>query len=109
MDKSLSNLVDDLSEELHSEKCADSKSHLDYMLINDDKLILRCFEFKKNYEKEFNKELIKTFANTNKFCNKGIDKFLLLLRKGVYPYKYMDSQKRFEKTSLPDKKAFYSN
>ena len=37
-----------------------------------------------------------------------INKFALLLRKGVYPYEYMDSQERFDETSLPDKKAFYS-
>ena len=34
--------------------------------------------------------------------------FVLLLRKGVYPYEYMDSWERFNETSLPDKKAFYS-
>ena len=28
-----------------------------------DKLIFRCFECKKNYEKDFNNELIKRFAN----------------------------------------------
>ena len=33
----------------------------------------------------------------------------LLLRKGVYPYEYMDSWQRFDETSLPDKEAFYSN
>ena len=64
MDKSLSNLADNLSEGLHSEKCSDCKSHLDYMSIKDDKLILRCFECKENYQKEFNKELIKRYANT---------------------------------------------
>ena len=31
----------------------------------------------------------------------------MLLRKGVYPFEYMDSWKRFDKT-LPDKKAFCS-
>ena len=31
---------------------------------------------------------------------------LLLLRKGVYPYEYMDSWERFDETSLPDKEAF---
>ena len=31
----------------------------------------------------------------------------MLLRKGVYPYEYMDSWERFNET-LPDKKAFYS-
>ena len=32
----------------------------------------------------------------------------LVLRKGVYPYEYMDSFKRFNETSLPQKQAFYS-
>ena len=40
---------------------------------------------------------------------KNIDKFILLLRKGLYPYEYMDSWERFDETSLPDKEAFYSN
>ena len=96
MSSSLSSLVDNLSEGLHSEKCADCKSHLDYMLLKDDKPILRCFEYKKNYEKEFNKELIKRFANMYEFCNKDINKFVLLSKKGIYPYCLI-------------KKAFYSN
>ena len=32
----------------------------------------------------------------------------MLLRKGVYPYEYMDSWERFNEISLPPKKAFYS-
>ena len=32
-----------------------------------------------------------------------------LLRKGVYPYEYIDSWERFDEKSLPDKEAFYSN
>ena len=79
------------------------------MKTKDDQLILRCFECKKNYEKDFNNELIKRFANTYEFGNEDINKFILLLRKGVYPYEYMDSWKRFDKTSLPDKEAFYSS
>ena len=34
--------------------------------------------------------------------------FRLLRRKGIYPYEYMDSWKKFEETSLPQKNAFYS-
>ena len=30
-----------------------------------------------------------------------------MIRKGVYPYKYMDDSKKFEETSLPPKDAFY--
>ena len=42
------------------------------------------------------------------FCNGDLNKFVLLLRKGVYPYEYMDSWERFNETSLPPKKYFYS-
>ena len=31
------------------------------------------------------------FPNTNRLCNNNINKFKLLLRKGVYLYEYMDS------------------
>ena len=53
-------------------------------------------------------ELIKKFPNTYEFCNGDINKFIFLLKKGVYPYEYMDSWEKFNETSLPDKKAFYS-
>ena len=106
---SVSNLVDNLAEGFHSDKCTDYKSCLDYMSIKDNQLIFWCFEYKKNYEKEFNKELIKRFADTYEFCNIDINKFVFLLRKGVYPHGYMDSWKRFDETSLPNKEASYSN
>ena len=32
----------------------------------------------------------------------------MLLRKGVYPYEYMDSWEKFNEKSLPDKESFYS-
>ena len=53
-------------------------------------------------------ELIKKFPNTYRLSNKDLNKFESLLRKGVYPYEYMDSQKRFKEGSLPDKESFYS-
>ena len=34
--------------------------------------------------------------------------FRLMRREGVYPYKYMDSWKKIEETSLPPKDEFYS-
>ena len=71
---------------------------------------------------KFNKELLKRFASTYEFCNNDttgstvepssselINKFILLLRKGVYPYEYMDNWERFNETSLPSKELFYSN
>ena len=55
MSTSLSKLVDILSEGLHNNRCVDCKSCLDYMKTKDEKLILRCFSCKRNYEKDFNK------------------------------------------------------
>ena len=62
---------------------------------------------KKIWFKPIN-ELIKKFPNTCEFCDGDINKFILLLREGVYPYECMDSWERFNETSLPDKKAFCS-
>ena len=53
--------------------------------------------------------LIKTFPNIHEVCNREINNFFLFLRKGVYPYQYMDSWERFGETSLPDEKSFYSD
>ena len=63
-------------------------------------MIFRCFECKKKYKKKFNKELIKRFANIYEFCNKDINKSILLLRKGAYRYEYMDSWEKFDETSF---------
>ena len=67
MSSSLSNFVDNLSEGLYSDKCTDCKSCLDYMTTKNQQLIFRRFECKDNYEKDFNKELIKRFANCMNF------------------------------------------
>ena len=55
-----------------------------------------------------NDVLIKRFYNTYQLSKNDINKFKLLLRKGVYPYEYMDSWKRFNETELPSKDKFYS-
>ena len=47
MSTSLSELVDNLSEGLHNDRCVDCESCLDYMKTKDKKLILRCFSCKK--------------------------------------------------------------
>ena len=103
MSTSLSNLVNNLSDRVHNDKCTDCKSYLDYMTTKDEQqrctqLIFWRFECKKNDEKDLNKELIKRFANIYEFCDGDINKFILLLRKGVHPYEYMDSWGRFDET-----------
>ena len=78
------------------------------MITKDVQLIFRCFECKKNYQKDFNKDLINRFANTYGFCNKDINKFILLLTKRIYPNEYIHGWERFNETLLHDKEAFYS-
>ena len=48
-------------------------------------------------------KIIKQFKNTFKFSDNNINKSILLSRKGVYPYKYMDHWEKFNETTLPDK------
>ena len=79
----LSKLIDNLSEGIHNNKCHDCKSCLHYVKTKNEKLILKCFNCEQYYKKKINKEQIKRFAST--FCNKDLNKFILLLRKGVYP------------------------
>ena len=118
MSSSLSKFVNNLSEGIHNNKCSDCESNVDYIKITakpsslerkNEKLLLKCFNCNAYYKKKFNKDLIKNFKNTYSFCNNDLNKFILLLRKGVYPYEYMDSWEKFNETSLPSKKDFYSN
>ena len=99
MSSSLSKLVDNLSEGIHNNKCLYCNSCLDYVRITkNEKLLLKCFNCNNYYKKKINKDFIKKFKNTYSFCNSSttessssecINKFILLLRKGVYPYEYI--------------------
>ena len=52
--------------------------------------------------------LIEKFRSVYQFCNGDLNKFALLLGKGVFPYEYMDSWEKFDETTLPPKEDFYS-
>ena len=79
--------------------------------MEDNKLIDYincCIDCNKNYQLYFDKDLINRFANTYEICTEDINKFILLLRKGINPYEHMDRQKNFGETLLPNKEDFYS-
>ena len=78
---SFSSLADNLSEKLHSDKCRDCKSELNYMSLEYNHLIFQIFECKRNYMKYFNKDMINRFVKPYKFCKGNISKFVLLLKK----------------------------
>ena len=60
-------------------------------------LILQLKLFKQNWWK------LKKIQEHIKFSNKDINKFILLLRKGTYPYECMDDWEKFNETTLPEK------
>ena len=62
----------------------------------------------KNYSEKLNEELNK-FKNTFTFSKNDINIFMLLLRKGVYPYDYRNDWERFNEIALPEKEKLYNN
>ena len=109
MATSLSKLVDNLTDNIHNDKRIKCKSNLCFVRAMNKKLIFKCIDCEKEYEKEFNKELLERFANTYKFCDNYLNKFIMLLGKGVYPFEYIDEWDKFNEKITPSKESFYSN
>ena len=59
-------------------------------------------------KKQLYNPLIETFYDTYQLSNKDVNNFDLLLRKGVYPYEYMDSWKRFNELIPSEEDSYYS-
>ena len=72
--------------------------------LKNNRFIYKCKECKE-WKRPIN-ELIENFPSTYQFCNGDLNEFVMLLRKGVYPYEYMDSWEKFDVTVLPPKKLF---
>ena len=68
----------------------------------------RCKTCNKRSKHDSN-TLKEKFKYTYTLCNDNISKFLLLLRKGVYPYKYKDDFDKFKETKLPSREYFYGS
>ena len=90
MESPLSNLVGNLAEGIHKTKCKDFDCFLEYKSVKDNLMKYKCLSCKKNYSNKLDEELKKKFKNTFKFSNNYINKFILLARKGVYPYEHID-------------------
>ena len=83
------------------------RSEFEFIEFKDNRLNYKCKERNDTSAKSVG-DLIKRFSIAYKLCNGNLNKFVLMLRKGVYPYEYMDSWERFNETSLPPKESFYS-
>ena len=106
MVSSLPNLVDNLAEGIHKIKCKDCDCFFEYESVKHNLIKFKCLSYKKDYSSKLDEYLKKRFKNTFKFSNNNVIKSILLLRKGVYSYEYMDDWKKFNETSLPKKRKF---
>ena len=91
MPTSLLKLVDNTSGIFNGIKC---KSCIEKIKINSEcccvglqnyRLIYKCKECKEEWERPLNK-LIESFLSIYQFCNENLNEFVMLVRKGVYPY-----------------------
>ena len=91
----LSYLANNLSE-INNKKCKKCKernditSEFEFIGLKDNRLKYKGKECNDISPKSVD-DLIKKFPITYKFCDGNLNKFVLLLRKGVYPYEYIDS------------------
>ena len=101
----LSELVDNMSRIFNTTEC---KSCIEKIKINSERcfvglknnrLIYRCKECKEEWKRLIN-ELIEKFPSIYQFCNGDLNKFVLLLRKGVYPYEVWITGKNLMKPHL---------
>ena len=112
MPSKLSNLVDNLSE-IHNKDCKtcmerkNIKSECEFVGVKNNTLNNRCKECNGTSNKSIN-DLTEKFLRMHKFCDGDLNESVMLLRKGVYPHEYMGSWERFNETSLPPTKDFYS-
>ena len=95
MPTSLSNLVDNLSEinKKECKSCIERNniiSECKYIGFENNRLNYKCKKCSDKSYKSIN-GLIEKFPNIYRVCKEDNNKFSLLLRKGIYPYEYMDS------------------
>ena len=78
MASSLFNLVDNLAEKIHKNKCTNFNTFcLEYTKINNDLTEQKSLRCNKNYQKQFDDNLKKGSSNTYKSAEYDINKYIL--------------------------------
>ena len=119
---SLSNLVDNLIEEIYKIKCKYGHDYkkcetceikfkgcewfFEYTNVKYNLIECKYLCCNNNYNNVWWK-LKEEIYQYKQFSNNDINKFILLLQKGDYPYKHMNDWEKFNEKSLPE--GFYSH
>ena len=80
-------LVNNLAEGIHKTK---SNCFFEYESVSDSLTKYMCLSCNKYYLNKIGEKLKKWVKNTFRFSKNDINKFILLLKKGVYPCEYID-------------------
>ncbi|XP_057294619.1 uncharacterized protein LOC130623147 [Hydractinia symbiolongicarpus] len=106
LEKLASNLIGTNTAGMKYQQCADTC--LEFKNIDDEYVAsFWCKNCNSSTTKQLEKEQVKANAPAMSFFFSEDDVFRLMLRKGIFPYEYMDSWRRFKETELPPKEAFY--
>ena len=106
MASSLLNLVNNISQGIHRNKCKFGHDNekcetcgikykyrncfLEYTNFNDDLIEYKGLCCNKSYQRKCEEKLKERFSNIYKSSWHNNNKFILFLRKGVYPFEYKD-------------------
>ena len=122
MASSLSNIANNLSEGIHRIKCKFGHNDkretcgIKYSIatVFSNIQTLKMISYNTNVciiakiiSTNFDEKLRERFFNSYKFSKHDNNKFILSLRKGVYPYEYIDDWKKL--ATLPEIEDFYSH
>ena len=103
---SLVNHVNNLSE-MYSCNCSNKSNQQIKRKYDDKDIYTRCKSCTKRSKQSI--DLLKSkFPNTYHLTKGNIKKFLLLLKKGIYAFEYINEWNKFNETELPTIDQFYS-
>ena len=90
-------------------QCDKCKGNMELINISGDYIAsLGCERCRTKKTKDLEEGALKKNFNDTMWFLACDEKFHLMVRKGVYPYEYMDGWEKFEEAGLPPKDAFYS-
>ena len=87
---SLSNLVDNLADGICKTKCKCYDCFIEYERVKSSLIKYDCLSYNKDHSWKLDDGLKERFKNAFTFSKNDINKFVSLLRKGIYPNEYID-------------------
>ena len=104
---SLENHVNNLSQ-LYDCNCSDKSKQKIRIKLKNINIYTKCKTCTKRSKQSIHSLKLK-FPDNYQLSNENIDEFILLLKKGVYPYEYMDDWNKLNETEIPSIENHYSN